>query len=80
MPNPSLLITQKELAKRLCISIPTLANYVRKGVIPGPIAGTQRYSWPAVEEALKLSRLSAWKLTEAEAAERAFDEDVMRHG
>ena len=79
-PHVGLLITKKELAKRLGVCIPTVTAYVRKRIIPGVVAGTRRYSWLAVEETLKLPRASTGRPTEAEAAERALDEDVMRHG
>ena len=77
---PALLVTKRELAKRLGVSVPTVTSYVSRAIIPSVVPGTRRYSWLAVEETLRLRRVSPARTTEAEEAEQAFQEFVMRHG
>jgi predicted DNA-binding transcriptional regulator AlpA len=47
-----LVLTRPEGAKMCGISVKTFDTWVRKGVLPGPIAGTRRWSRGAMERRL----------------------------
>jgi predicted DNA-binding transcriptional regulator AlpA len=47
-----LVLTRPEGAKMCGISVKTFDAWVRKGVLPGPIAGTRRWSRGAMERQL----------------------------
>jgi hypothetical protein len=46
------VLTRPEGAKMCGISIKTFDTWVRKGILPGPIAGTRRWSRGAMERRL----------------------------
>jgi predicted DNA-binding transcriptional regulator AlpA len=46
------VLTRPEGAKMCGISVQTFDTWVRKGVLPGPIAGTRRWSRSAMEQRL----------------------------
>ena len=48
----SLVVTRREAAKMCNISVQTFDVWVRKGILPPPIAGTRRWSRVAIERAL----------------------------
>jgi len=74
--NYPLVLTRREAASicRVCLS--TFDNWVRKGILPGPIKGTRRWSRVALERALsggltgarlpnEHSAFDEWKATNA---------------
>jgi len=46
------VLTRPEAAKMCTISVQTFDAWVRKGILPGPIPGTRRWSRIAIERAL----------------------------
>jgi hypothetical protein len=73
----TLLVTRAELARRLGVSAKTLWSYVRKGLIPGMLKGTHRFSRPAVVARLRgsethitaaLCPFDQWKASRATAS------------
>jgi hypothetical protein len=46
------VLTRCEAAKMCRISVQTFDSWVRKGILPGPILGTRRWSRSAIEQAL----------------------------
>jgi hypothetical protein len=66
------VLRRSEAAKMCRISLQTFDTWVRKGILPGPIAGTRRWSRRAIERRLegrvatesateKLSPFEQWK-------------------
>ncbi len=49
------VLTTKQLAERLGLSVCTVRDYAKAGVIPGLFVGSWRFYWPAVVEALSSS-------------------------
>jgi hypothetical protein len=47
------VLTRCEAAKMCRISLQTFDSWVRKGILPGPIAGTRRWSRGAIERRLE---------------------------
>jgi len=47
------VLTRPEAAKMCRISLQTFDSWVRKGILPGPIAGTRRWSRGAIERRLE---------------------------
>jgi hypothetical protein len=50
--NLPLVMTRQEAADICSISVQTFDIWVRKGIVPGPIPGTRRWSRVAIEVAL----------------------------
>jgi hypothetical protein len=50
--NWPLVLTRREAAEMSAISVQTFDVWVRKGILPGPIAGTRRWSRVTIEVAL----------------------------
>ena len=50
--NWPLVLTRCEVAEMCAISGPTFDSWVRKGILPGPIQGTRRWSRKAIEQRL----------------------------
>ena len=50
--NWPLVLTRREAAKICRISVQAFDTWVRKGILPGPIAGTRRWSHDALERHL----------------------------
>lgn len=73
-------LSRDELAQYLGISVAAVADWVRKGRIPGPMAGTHRWDRKAVDAALdrasgltpaasdEPSPLQQWRLSRARSA------------
>jgi len=65
------LLTREQAAAYCGISLPTFTNWVRSGILPGPIPGTHRWDRKAIDAALDRasgfentmnpSPLDAWK-------------------
>jgi hypothetical protein len=47
------VLTRREAANMCRISLQTFDSWVRKGILPGPIAGTRRWSRSAIERRLE---------------------------
>jgi hypothetical protein len=74
--NRPLVLTRSEAAGLCRISLSTFDNWVRKGILPGPINGTRRWSRLAMEHALggglteiasskEISAFEGWKRANA---------------
>jgi len=75
--HPPLVLTRPEAAALCSVCPSTFDNWVRKGIVPGPMAGTRRWSRVAIERAIagdrsapaadndNLSPFEAWKLANA---------------
>ena len=50
--NRPLVLTRREAAQMCRISLQTFDSWVRKGILPGPIWGTRRWSRDAIERRL----------------------------
>jgi predicted DNA-binding transcriptional regulator AlpA len=50
--NWPLVMTRREATKMCRISVQTFDAWVRKGILPGPIPGTRRWSRSAIEQHL----------------------------
>jgi hypothetical protein len=50
------VLTRAEAALMCSISVSTFDVWVRKGIVPGPIVGTRRWSREALERALGVNR------------------------
>jgi predicted DNA-binding transcriptional regulator AlpA len=50
--STSLVLTRYEAARMCGISVYTFDVWVRKGILPGPIRGTRRWSRVSIEQAL----------------------------
>jgi hypothetical protein len=70
------VLTRREAAKMCRISVQTFDSWVRKGILPGPIPGTRRWSRVAIERGLagggialfaneQLSPFEQWKRGDA---------------
>jgi hypothetical protein len=46
------VLTRREAAEMCRISVQTFDSWVRKGILPGPISGTRRWSRSAIERRL----------------------------
>jgi hypothetical protein len=46
------VLTRREAAMMCRISLPTFGAWVRKTILPGPMPGTRRWSFKAIERAL----------------------------
>jgi excisionase family DNA binding protein len=58
--NVTTILTRKEAAKMLCLSLPTLDFYTKEGIIKGTRIGTRiRYRLSDIETALV--NIDAWK-------------------
>jgi hypothetical protein len=69
MPIPAndnwpLVLTRPQAAAMCVISLGTFDSWVRKGILPGPIAGTRRWSRLAIERALSGQLTAASASTE----------------
>jgi predicted site-specific integrase-resolvase len=51
-PEQALALTRREAAELCRISVHTFDTWVRKGILPGPIAGTRRWSRRDIERRL----------------------------
>ena len=74
-------LTQEEAAAYCgCESLAAFSDWVRRGIIPGPIRGTKRWDRKAIDAALDrasgleaasaLSPLDAWRMQRARSAQR----------
>jgi hypothetical protein len=70
------VLTRREAAKMCAISVHTFDSWVRKGILPGPIPGTRRWSRDAIHSRLtkedvallandQLSAFERWKRDDA---------------
>jgi hypothetical protein len=50
--NWPLVLTRSEVAKMCSVSVQTVDVWVRKSILPGPIAGTRRWSREAIKRRL----------------------------
>ena len=73
-------ITRKEAAAYCgCGSVATFSNWIRRGILPGPVPGTKRWDRKAIDAALdrasglesrlQQSPLEAWRARRARASE-----------
>lgn len=60
--NWPLVLTRREAAKMCAISMQTFNSWVRKGILPGPIHATRRWSRSAIERYLE-GRIAASSAT-----------------
>jgi len=75
--NAPLVLTRAQAAERCCIALSTFDSWVRRGVVPGPLPGTRRWSRVALDNALcagavqdrpanaSLSPFEQWKASRA---------------
>jgi hypothetical protein len=74
-------LTREEAAAYCgCESLAAFSDWVRRGIIPGPIRGTKRWDRKAIDAALDrasgleaasaLSPLDAWRMQRARSAQR----------
>jgi hypothetical protein len=65
-----LVMTRREAAKICRISVQTFDAWIRKGVLPGPIPGTRRWSRVTIERALAGDMIASI----ADAGHSAFEQ------